>query len=307
MTIATLTLNPALDVTTCTEKVRPGHKLRCTAPRFDPGGGGINVARVVTHLGGQAMAVFPSGGPTGATIVSLLEEQRVPILPVPIAGTTRQSFTVDEGRPGDQYRFVLPGPELRADELAGLLDALFGVAEADHVVVSGSLPPGCDPAILKRIAERCHGTGAKLVVDTSGPALAACEGAGAWLIKPSLREVADLLGREITGEADEMAAAHALHDRGFAELVVISLAERGALLVGKDEELRLPAIPVEAKGTVGAGDSMVAGITLASARGQAIEEALRYGIAAGAATLMTPATELARKEDVERLYAGTVS
>ncbi|MBQ1497590.1 MAG: 1-phosphofructokinase family hexose kinase [Sphingomonas sp.] len=307
MTIATLTLNPALDVTTCTEKVRPGHKLRCTAPRFDPGGGGINVARVVTHLGGQAMAVFPSGGPTGATIVSLLEEQRVPILPVPIAGTTRQSFTVDEGRPGDQYRFVLPGPELRADELAGLLDALFGVAEADHVVVSGSLPPGCDPAILKRIAERCHGTGAKLVVDTSGPALAACEGAGAWLIKPSLREVADLLGREITGEADEMAAAHALHDRGFAELVVISLAERGALLVGKDEELRLPAIPVEAKGTVGAGDSMVAGITLASARGKAIEEALRYGIAAGAATLMTPATELARKEDVERLYAGTVS
>lgn len=307
MTIATLTLNPALDVTTCTEKVRPGHKLRCTAPRFDPGGGGINVARVVTHLGGRAMAVFPSGGPTGATIVSLLKEQRVPILPVPIAGTTRQSFTVDEGRPGDQYRFVLPGPELGTDEQARLLDALFGVADADHIVVSGSLPPGCDPAILKRIAERCHAAGVKLAIDTSGPALAACEGARAWLIKPSLREAADLLGREIAGAADEMAAARALHDRGFAELVVISLAERGALLVGKDQELRLPAIPVEAKGTVGAGDSMVAAIILASAKGKGIEEALRYGIAAGAATLMTPATELARKEDVERLYAGTVS
>lgn len=307
MTIATLTLNPALDVTTCTEKVRPGHKLRCTAPRFDPGGGGINVARVVTHLGGRAMAVFPSGGPTGATIVSLLEEQRVPILPVPIAGTIRQSFTVDEGRPGDQYRFVLPGPELGTDEQARLLDALFGVADADHIVVSGSLPPGCDPAILKRIAERCHAAGVKLAIDTSGPALAACEGARAWLIKPSLREAADLLGREIAGAADEMAAAHALHDRGFAELVVISLAERGALLVGKDQELRLPAIPVEAKGTVGAGDSMVAAIILASAKGKGIEEALRYGIAAGTATLMTPATELARKEDVERLYAGTVS
>ncbi|MDF2385988.1 1-phosphofructokinase family hexose kinase [Nostoc ellipsosporum NOK] len=307
MTIATLTLNPALDVTTCTEKVRPGHKLRCTAPRFDPGGGGINVARVVTHLGGRAMAVFPSGGPTGATIVSLLEEQRVPILPVPIAGTTRQSFTVDEGRPGDQYRFVLPGPELGTDEQARLLDALFGVADADHIVVSGSLPPGCDPAILKRIAERCHAAGVKLAIDTSGPALAACEGARAWLIKPSLREAADLLGREIAGAADEMAAARALHDRGFAELVVISLAERGALLVGKDQELRLPAIPVEAKGTVGAGDSMVAAIILASAKGKGIEEALRYGIAAGAATLMTPATELARKEDVERLYAWTVS
>lgn len=307
MAIATLTLNPALDLTTCTEKVRPGHKLRCTAPRFDAGGGGINVARVATHLGGRATAVFPSGGPAGATIVALLEAQRVPILAVPIAGATRESFTVDEGRPGDQYRFVLPGPELSADELAKLLDALFGVAEADHIVVSGSLPPGCDPAILKRIAERCRQSGVKLAVDTSGSALAACEGARAWLIKPSLREVADLLGRAIASEAEEMAAARELHDRGFAEIVVISLAERGALLAGEGRELRLPAIPVEAKSTVGAGDSMVAAITLASARGKAIEDALRYGIAAGAATLMTPATELARKEDVERLYAGTVS
>ncbi|NWM54696.1 1-phosphofructokinase family hexose kinase, partial [Escherichia coli] len=117
----------------------------------------------------------------------------------------------------------------------------------------------------------------------------------------------DLLGRAIASEAEEMAAARELHDRGFAEIVVISLAERGALLAGEGRELRLPAIPVEAKSTVGAGDSMVAAITLASARGKAIEDALRYGIAAGAATLMTPATELARKEDVERLYAGTVS
>jgi 6-phosphofructokinase 2 len=307
MAIATLTLNPALDVTTCTEKVRPQHKLRCSTPRYDPGGGGINVARVVTHLGGAATAVFPSGGPAGAMIVELLEAQKVPIVAVPIAGKTRESFTVDEGRPGDQYRFVLPGPELSDDEIAALLDALFGVADVTHVVVSGSLPPGCDPAILKRIGRRCHEAGVKLVIDTSGPALAACEGAGAWLIKPSLREVADLLEREIASEADEMAAARALQARGFAEIVVVSLAERGALLVGEGKELRVPAIPVEALGTVGAGDSMVAAITLAASQGKGIEEALRYGIAAGAATLMTPATELARKEDVERLYAATVS
>lgn len=307
MAIATLTLNPALDVTTCTEKVRPQHKLRCAPPRFDPGGGGINVARVVTHLGGQAVAVFPSGGPAGATIVQLLEDQQVPIVAVPIAGATRESFTVDEGRPGDQYRFVLPGPELSDTEQAALLDALFAVPDVGHVVVSGSLPPGCDPAILKRIGARCREAGVKLVIDTSGPALAACEGAGAWLIKPSLREVADLLGREIISEDDEMAAAREMRDRGFAEIVVVSLAERGALLVGEGRELRVPAIPVEARGTVGAGDSMVAAITLASAEGKGIEDALRYGIAAGAATLMTPATELARREDVERLYAGSGS
>lgn len=307
MAIATLTLNPALDVTTCTEKVRPGHKLRCSTPRFDPGGGGINVARVVTHLGGQATAIFPSGGPAGATIVQLLEDQGISILPVKITGATRESFTVDEGRPGDQYRFVLPGPELSDAEQAALLDALFGVADVTHVVVSGSLPPGCNPAILKRIGGRCHAAGVKLVIDTSGPALAACEGAGAWLIKPSLREVGDLLGRQIRSADDEMAAARELQARGFGEVVVVSLAERGALLVGEGRELRVPAIPVEAKGTVGAGDSMVAAITLAASEGKGIEDALHYGIAAGAATLMTPATELARKEDVERLYAGTAS
>lgn len=307
MAIATLTLNPALDVTTCTEKVRPGHKLRCSAPRFDPGGGGINVARVVTHLGGAATAVFPTGGPAGAMIVQLLEAQKVPIAPVPIAGATRESFTVDEGRPGDQYRFVLPGPELSQAEQAALIDALFAVPDVSYIVVSGSLPPGCDPEIFKRIGARCRETGIKLVIDTSGPALAACEGAGAWLIKPSLREVADLLGRTMASETDEAAAGRALFDRGFAEWVVISLAERGALLVGKDKALRLPAIPVEAQGTVGAGDSMVAAITVASEQGKPIEDALRYGIAAGAATLMTPATELARKEDVDRLYAGTAS
>jgi len=307
MAIATLTLNPALDVTTCTEKVRPGHKLRCSTPRFDPGGGGINVARVVTHLGGQATAIFPSGGPAGATIVQLLEDQGISILPVKITGATRESFTVDGGRPGDQYRFVLPGPELSDAEQAALLDALFGVADVTHVVVSGSLPPGCNPAILKRIGGRCHAAGVKLVIDTSGPALAACEGAGAWLIKPSLREVGDLLGRQIRSADDEMAAARELQARGFGEVVVVSLAERGALLVGEGRELRVPAIPVEAKGTVGAGDSMVAAITLAASEGKGIEDALHYGIAAGAATLMTPATELARKEDVERLYAGTAS
>jgi 6-phosphofructokinase 2 len=181
------------------------------------------------------------------------------------------------------------------------------VRDATYIVVSGSLPPGCDPAIFKRIGARCRKAGMKLVIDTSGPALDACEGAGAWLIKPSLREVADLLGREIASEDDEMAAARTLQERGFAEIVVVSLAERGALMVGEGRELRVPAIPVEAKGTVGAGDSMVAAITLAASEGKGIEDALRYGIAAGAATLMTPATELARKEDVERLYAATDS
>jgi 6-phosphofructokinase 2 len=302
MRIATLTLNPALDVTTCTPKVRPTHKLRCTPPRFDPGGGGINVARAIHNLGGEAVAVFPSGGPAGARIEQLLRDAGVPIAPVPITGNTRESFTVDEGRGGDQYRFVLPGPELSAEEIDAVLAAITGMGTVDYLVVSGSLPPGCDPAILTRLA----GLGARLVVDTSGPALAACEGAGVWLLKPSLRELEDLLGRTLDSEDAELAAANELRARGFAEVVVLSLGERGVLMVADGDPVRLPAIPVDVHSTVGAGDSMVGAITLALSQGKALEDALRHGLAAGAATLMTPATELAHREDVERLYASSV-
>ncbi|MBX3564048.1 MAG: 1-phosphofructokinase family hexose kinase [Sphingomonas sp.] len=296
--IATLTLNPALDITTCTDKVRDTHKMRCTAPRLDPGGGGVNVARVVHALGGEVTAVFPHGGPAGETYVGLLREAGVPIIPVKIAGATRESFTVDEGETGLQYRFVLPGPTLSTAEIEALLEA---IPAAELIVASGSLPPGCDPGIFRRLGA----LESKLIVDTSGPALAACEGAGIYLLKPSLREVKDLLGQPIESEDDELAAARTLRVRGFAEVIILSLAERGALLVADGVELRMPAVEVETKSAVGAGDSMVGAVTLALARGKSLADALRYGIAAGAATLMTPATELARPEDVERLYAAS--
>ncbi|WP_066796875.1 1-phosphofructokinase family hexose kinase [Sphingomonas soli] len=304
--IVTLTLNPALDVTTCTPKVQHTHKLRCTAPRFDPGGGGVNVARVIHGLGGEVTAAFPQGGGAGDTFVQLLRAAGVTIAPVPIEGTTRESITVDEGDTGLQYRFVLPGPSLSDAEIEALLRAT-AIPGVTHLVVSGSLPPGCDPNIIKRLAKAAQSQNAKLVVDTSGAALAACEDAGVYLLKPSLREVEDLTGTQIRSEHDELDAARSLRTRGFAEVIILSLAERGALLVAGGVERRLPAIRVETQSAVGAGDSMVGAVTLALAKGSPLEDALRYGIAAGAATLMTPATELARRDDVERLYAAISS
>lgn len=306
--IATLTLNPALDVSTRTDKVRPTHKLRCEAPRAEPGGGGINVARVIHALGGDVTAVFPCGGPTGATFEALLRETGVPVAPVPIAGAMRESFTVDEAESGAQYRFVLPGPSLAGEELDQLLQTVTGLDPAPgYVVASGSLPPDCDPAVFHTLCGLCGKVGARLVIDTSGPALAALEGGCAWLIKPSLRELQELVGRDLATDAEQLAAARELRDRGFAEVVVVSLAERGALLVAQDAELRMPAIEVPNGSAVGAGDSMVAGLTLALAADKRLEEVLLYGIAAGAAALLTPGTELTRREDVERLYSAASS
>jgi len=306
--IATLTLNPALDVSTRTEKVRPTHKLRCEAPRAEPGGGGINVARVVHALDGDVTAVFPCGGATGATFEKLLRDEGVPIAPVPIAGAMRESFTVDETGSGQQYRFVLPGPTLAESELDALLQKVTGLDPAPgYIVASGSLPPGCDPSVFHKLCGLCGKAGTRLVIDTSGPALAALEGGCAWLIKPSLRELQELVDRDLSSDAEQLAAARELRDRGFAEVVVVSLAERGALLVAQGTELRMPAIEVPPGSAVGAGDSMVAGLTLALAADKSLEEVLLYGIATGAAALLTPGTELTRREDVERLYSAASS
>ena len=118
--VLTLTLNPSLDVATKTDQVRKTDKLRCVAPKTDPGGGGINVARVVTRLGGAATAIFTAGGPNGQALEELLAAEGIACQPLQIDGATRQSFTVFERLTREQYRFVMPGPELDAAECQSL-------------------------------------------------------------------------------------------------------------------------------------------------------------------------------------------
>lgn len=299
--IATVTLNPALDIATATDQVVPAHKLRCAAPRYDPGGGGINVARVIHTLGGEATAVFPSGHATGMALVSMLEEEGVPVRAIPVAGATRISMTVAERTSGAEFRFVLPGPTLNETERQAVLDTIRALAgRGGYIVASGSLPPGVPADFHARIARVVHAAGARAIVDTSGPALAACAGCGAYLMKPSLRELEELCG-PLGDDAAIVAAARDLIARDFAEMLLVSRAERGAMLVTRDDATPFAPIPVTPVSAVGAGDSMVAAVTLALSRGASPHEAARHGIAAGTAALMTPGTELVRPADYARL------
>ena len=301
--IATLTMNPALDIATSTDRVEPTHKLRCSTPRYDPGGGGINVARAVHALGGQSIAVFPIGGPAGEMIRHMLQQESVPHCARPISGFTRESLAVEELTSGQQYRFILPGPELSPSDQERCLDQHFAAAaSAQYIVASGSLPPGVPEAFYSRVAELARQHGKRFVLDTSGAALKQA-GSGIHLLKPSLRELADLTGQEIRTERDEERAARQILDEGRCEIVVVSLGARGALLATANTAERFAAIPVEARSTVGAGDSMLAGIVLALARGLPLRDAVRFGMAAGAAALLGSGTQLCRRSDVERLYA----
>jgi 6-phosphofructokinase 2 len=300
--IVTLTMNPALDIATSTDRVVPTHKLRCATPRYDPGGGGINVARAVHALDGDAVAIFPVGGPAGQMIRHLLEHEGVAHRPIAIAGFTRESLAVEEHQTGKQYRFILPGPEISERDQERCLDELSLLAPAAaYVVASGSLPLGVPDDFYRRVGELVNKHGRRLVLDTSGPALKKA-GGGIYLLKPSLRELEDLTGQEIRTQRQQEQAASQIIAQGHSETVVLSLGAEGALLATAEGCERFAAIPVEARSTVGAGDSMLAGIVLGLSRGLPLLQAVRFGMAAGAAALLGAGTELCRRADVERLY-----
>jgi len=302
--LATLTMNPALDITTSIDVVRPTDKMRCETTRYDPGGGGINVARVAHVLGASVSAVFTVGGPTGARVASLVRDEGVLCRPVEIAAQTRESFTVNENSSGQQYRFVLPGPLLSLPEQSRCLDRLREEAEsADFVVASGSLPPGVPPEYYQRVADICRDVGTRLILDTSGSALRHIS-SGVFLLKASVRELRECVGRPLVTESEQLAAAQALVENGCAQIVLVSLGSRGALLVTRQASQRFSAVPLRGGGSgVGAGDAMVAAITTGLSRGWPLVKSIRLGIAAGTAMSMTPGTEVCTPTSVEELFA----
>ena len=300
--IVTLTVNPSIDVATSVERVAPFHKLRCGAERRDPGGGGINVARVMKRLGADVVAMYPTGGAIGQLLRRLVDQEGVPGLTIPTSGETREDFTVVDQTTGKPYRFVLPGPLLSESEWRACLDAFTSLDQrVRFVVASGSLPPGVPQDFYSRIAKLANQAGKKAIIDTSGPPLKAALQAGVYLIKPSLREFKLLMGESLDSQAERIKACRSLIDSGQVEIVTLTLGEQGALLVTRDQVLRARALPIKLVSVVGAGDSFLGAMVWSLACGHAIETAFRYGVAAGSAALLMPGTELCRREDVERL------
>lgn len=308
--IVSLCMNPALDITTSTPDIRPTDKLRCQGVRYDPGGGGINVALVADVLGVPALAVFPAGGPAGQVVHSLLVADGLAIHRIPIGGSTRESFTVNETSTTRQYRFVLPGPELTLAEQTECLLALRRAAATSRggrpevVVASGSLPPGVPHDFYQEISNTCAEMGATFLLDTSGGGLTNIK-SGVFLLKPSLRELREALGQGLQTEADQLAAARELIARGVSRYVLVSMGVDGALLATPDGGHRFPPVEVPPGSGVGTGDAMVAGVAVGLTRGWPLTRAVRLGIAAGAAMLLTPGSAPCTREDAERLFEKT--
>jgi 6-phosphofructokinase 2 len=300
--IVTLTLNPAIDGAEEAEQVRPIRKIRTWAERYDPGGGGINAARVIQELGGSALAIYLSGGVTGPILDALVRASGIESRHIPIAGHTRISHTVHETSSGLEFRFVPGGPSVTREEWQACLAALEDI-DGDYLLASGSLPRGAPSDFYAQAAAVAARRGIRFVLDTSGDALRQAAGKGLYLIKPSLGELEDLVGRKLPTPQDQDSALRDLIAAGAAEIIALTLGRDGAVLATGDTLLRIEGVRVMAKSAVGAGDSFLGAMTLGLAQGRSVEEAFTLGVAAGTATVLTAGTELCRRADVERLYA----
>jgi 6-phosphofructokinase 2 len=301
--IVTCTVNPAIDLSTEIDRVEPFRKLRCGDARRDPGGGGVNVARVLHRLGAEVTAVFTAGGATGQLLKDLVQREGFTSRPIPVSGETREDFTVVETSSGHEFRFVLPGAPLSPGEEEAIVAAVEAIPAPAFVVVSGSLPPHATPALYRNLIAVAKAKGATTVLDTSGPALAETLEAGVDIVKPNRRELSEMTGTALATEADQIEAARTLVQTRRARMVALTLAERGAVLVTRDRTLRASAPKVVPVSTVGAGDSFLAALVFALASGLSHEDALCYGVAAGTAALLSAGTGLCHKSQVERLRA----
>ena len=298
--IVTLTLNPALDKSTEVAHLVPEQKLRCGPLQLDAGGGGINVSKAIRRLGGQGLAVFPSGGHNGKTLCELLEKEGIKTQTLVVPGETRENLSVFETDTNAQYRFTLPGLQLSENQADDCLSMIKQLNPA-YLVASGSLPPGLPVTYYEKVAAFAKDIGARFVLDTSGTALQAAADEGLYLLKPNLAELSAMVGVEKLEMHEVDNAALKIIQEGKCEVVVVSLGPQGALLVTKDGFEHIPAPMVKKQSTVGAGDSMVAGMVWALNEGKSLREMAQIGVACGSAATMNQGTQLFRAADVWKL------
>jgi 6-phosphofructokinase 2 len=307
LTILTVTLNPAIDLTASTAKLAPNTKLRCSEPSHGAGGGGVNVSRAIAKLGGRSTPFVAIGGATGQMFKALLEAEGHAPMWFDAPGMTRQNLTVHEEASNDQFRFVFPGPAWDAAVCERALAALGEASRAARYVVgSGSLPPGTPDDFYDRLGERAEAAGARFVLDTSGGALReARQGTGhrpyLWIMDNA--EASEIAGQPLSTMADLERFALDLRERRLAEVIIVTYADGGAVAVSQDGVFQGRPPKVEVVSKVGAGDSFVAGLVFRLAEGWPVADACAYAMAAATSAVTRPPGELCDRETTDQYFA----
>jgi len=299
--ITTLTLNPSLDKSTHFSGLLAEQKIRCEIPRYDAGGGGINVSKAILKLGGHSLCIFTSGGSSGEMLETLITNQKIESAIIKTKNWTRENFIAVDDLSQSQYRFGFPGNELLDVEIDAILKSIQDL-QSDYLVISGSLNEGVSSDFYQKIAETAKASNIKVIVDTSGEALNKVLETGVYLIKPNIGELAKLIGVERLEMNEVAPAAQKLIEKGCAEIIVVSLGPQGAVLVTANQTEFVAAPNVVKKSTVGAGDSMVGAMTWALSQNKSLKEVVQWGVACGSAATMNEGTQLFNVVDASRLF-----
>ena len=301
--IITLTVNPTIDKSTTVSGIKPNSKLRCTKPVYEAGGGGINVSRVLHKLGGNSLCMYMAGGATGKHLQDMLVDLELLQQVIPIAGRVRENLSVTDTVSNQQYRFGMPGPKISEREWKNTLGQLDSVLSAgDVLVASGSLCPGMPIDFYAQVSKIAQNKKVKVILDTSGDALLKGAQAGVYLLKPNLGELAKLCGVKTISFLELESVAKTFLKNNPCEVLVVSIGAQGAIIITNKIVEYIAAPIVFQKSTIGAGDSMVAGMVYSLAKGKSLSEMAKYGVACGTAATMTPGTQLCEKKDADELF-----
>jgi len=305
VSIHCLSLNPALDIASVADKVQPTHKIRVSEQSVYPGGGAINVSRVVDALDGDVRLTYLAGGANGLALQQAVDRLGLSNHCISTDTDTRVSYTVLEKLTGHEYRFVSPGAPIPMPCLQSAIRYAESIS-CGMLVLSGSLAVNAPTDTYAQIASSAARRGIKVVLDCSGEALkCALESQCIYLVKPSFDELEQLAGCRLD-EASGIQFAQSLVQQKQASIVAVSMGKHGAFVCAEKLTLRSPAVRVKVCSTVGAGDSFVAGMTTRLAHSRSLDEAFRYGIAAGAAAVMTTGTNLCQSENIHKMLANVV-
>jgi 6-phosphofructokinase 2 len=299
--IATVTLNPSLDQHITVDGLVVDGTNRWSRLHRYAGGKGIDVSRAVHEMGGRTTAYGFIGGTIGRAVEILLDEEGVAFSFTPIQGETRTNFIITDSKSSRQTRIDAPGPHISKNEFERFRRKMMRIRPSpDLIVAGGSVPPGIPSDVYYTMILEAKTFGVRTILDSDGQWLAEGIKAKPYLIKPNVRETEELLNRQLPTEEAIVKAGLEVVKMGV-EIVVISRGQDGIIAATKKEILKAVPPPVKVKSAVGAGDCSIAGLALKLAHEEPLAEACRLAVAMGTAAVLTPGTELAHKEDVERL------
>jgi 6-phosphofructokinase 2 len=302
--IFTLTVNPVIDKTTTVDSLIANCKLNCSTPKYYPGGGGINVSRAIRNLEGKSTAIYLAGGLSGTHFQQLMEARGIEQKVIPQEGRTRENLSVTDRESSLQYRFGVPGPFINEHEWTASLELIkTQIKRGDYLVASGKLPPGVPSNYFALVATIVNEKKAFLILDTKEEGLKEAVKNPIFLFKPNLGELCSLLNLSFISYKDLERLAMIFMTTHPCNIMVVSMGSKGALLATKENCTFIPAPMVREKNRIGAGDSMVAGMTLSLLKGKSYVEMAQYGVACGTAATLNSDGHLCQKEDVSKLYS----